>query len=145
MANRHDQRIFRIVDANFNRAREGLRVCEDICRFLHDQRIYTRRFKALRHRLTACLTGWDRNRLLAARDVGSDTGRVTICAERRRRDWTDIFDANIQRAKESVRVLEEVTKLADAESAESFKKLRYDLYALEQKARPVMTSGGKRT
>jgi hypothetical protein len=44
----------------------------------------------------------------------------------------DVFYANSQRAKESLRVLEEFAKLRDRRLAEDLKKLRYQVYALEK-------------
>ena len=44
------------------------------------------------------------------------------------------MEANSQRAKESLRVLEEFLKLSDKNSSGNFKQLRYQLYALEKRA-----------
>ena len=41
----------RILDANFNRAREAARVLEDYCRFVLDDRILTEEVKSMRHGL----------------------------------------------------------------------------------------------
>ena len=45
----------RILDANANRAREALRVVEDYCRFVLDDRFLSGELKRLRHDLTAIL------------------------------------------------------------------------------------------
>jgi hypothetical protein len=45
----------------------------------------------------------------------------------------DIYYANSQRVKESIRVLEEFAKLRNKQVAEKLKKLRYRVYALEKK------------
>ena len=47
-----ESKFLRVIDANFNRAKEGLRVCEDVCRFWLDEEVLTKKFKSLRHRLT---------------------------------------------------------------------------------------------
>ena len=44
--------IFRIIDANLNRSREGLRVCEDIARFALDSKTLTEELKTVRHRIS---------------------------------------------------------------------------------------------
>ena len=121
------------MDANMNRAKEALRVCEDICRFFYDQPSWTRQWKDIRHRLTAVLVPLDCGKALEARDIGKDVGKRTTFSESRRFSAGDVFRANAQRAKESLRVLEECAKLSDQGAAESLKKLRYRLYALEQK------------
>jgi thiamine-phosphate pyrophosphorylase len=121
------------MDANLNRAKEGLRVCEDICRFVWDQKNWTGRFKDVRHQLTAAVAAFGISNLIRARDVGRDIGKKTISPEMKRGDVDDIFFANVQRVKESLRVLEEFSKIKHLRAAEGFKKLRYQVYALERK------------
>ena len=43
-----DYRIFQIIDANLDRAREGLRVLEDWCRFGLSKEYYVKKFKHFR-------------------------------------------------------------------------------------------------
>ena len=105
--------LYRILDANFNRAKEGLRVCEDLCRYIWDQRTLTRAFKNVRHELTGVMAGLDIQKVLEARHIQGDVGRATSISESKRKDIKAVFCANIQRVKESLRVLEEVTKLID--------------------------------
>ena len=126
--------LYRILDANFNRAKEGLRVCEDLCRYIWDQRTLTRAFKDIRHELTGILTGLDIQKALQARHIQGDVGRATSVSESKRKDIKAVFFANTQRVKESLRVLEEVAKLIDAGKSSKLKVLRYKVYALEQKA-----------
>ncbi|OGX41710.1 MAG: hypothetical protein A3G91_03650, partial [Omnitrophica WOR_2 bacterium RIFCSPLOWO2_12_FULL_50_9] len=126
-----DRKLYRIIDANLNRAREGLRVCEDICRFVWDQREGARGFKEIRHRLTVVIMSLDIPKLLESRNIEGDVGKITLDGELRRRDAGDIFYANAQRVKESIRVLEEFAKLKNAPLAKDLKKLRYRIYALE--------------
>ncbi len=128
-----DKSLYRILDANFNRAKEGLRVCEDLCRYIWDQRTLTRAFKDLRHQLTGIMAGLDTQKVLEARHIQGDVGRATIVSESKRDDIKTVFCANTQRVKESMRVLEEVTKLIDSRISSKLKVLRYKVYALEQK------------
>ena len=125
--------LYRILDANFNRAKEGLRVCEDLCRYVWDQRTFTRAFKDVRHELTGVMAGLDIKKVLEARHIQGDVGRATSVSESKRADLNAVFWANSQRVKESLRVLEEVTKLMDARISTKLKMLRYKVYALEQK------------
>ena len=62
----------RILDACANRAREGLRVVEDYCRFVLDDAFLCGELKRLRHDLTAALVVLPTQHLLEARDA---TGR----------------------------------------------------------------------
>ena len=123
------EKVCRIIDANLNRAREGLRVCEDIARFIFDKRNVTAEYKKIRHHLAAL--GAKEN-LIGCRNIQKDVGKKSTSAEFRRGNVRDIFYANSQRVKESVRVLEEFTKLSNRKRAEQFKKLRYRIYALEK-------------
>jgi len=125
--------LYRILDANFNRTKEGLRVCEDLCRYVWNQRTFTRAFKDLRHELTGIMAGLDIQKALEARHIQGDVGRATIVSESKRDDINALFVANSQRVKESLRVLEEVAKLIDSRISSKLKVLRYKVYALEQK------------
>ncbi len=131
---RADQRKFlRVLDANYNRAKEGLRVCEDVCRFVLDDRAGASSFKRIRHDVTAAVIKFGFEELLASRDIGGDVGKATLPLESKRNETRDIFYANAQRIKESLRVLEEFSKLLAPATALNLKKLRYRVYALEQK------------
>lgn len=127
------KQLYRILDANFNRSKEGLRVCEDLCRYIWNQRTFTRAFKYLRHELTGIVTGLGIQKVLEARHIQGDVGRATSVSESKRKNINAVFLANSQRVKESLRVLEEVTKLIDAGISSKLKVLRYKVYALEQK------------
>lgn len=133
MAKNLTKNLYRVLDANFNRAKEGLRVCEDICRFWYDDPALTRRYKKIRHELTAVILDLGPAKLLQARDIAADVGKPSIPAELRRRQMKDIFYANAQRVKESMRVLEEFSKLLDPRLAQRLKKLRYQIYELERR------------
>lgn len=129
-----ENNIFRITDANINRAKEGLRVCEEIARFILGDRALTAALKKIRHNIDSvvrCLYISPRQ-FLKARDSRRDTGRDIYAEELERRDLRDIFFANMQRAKESVRVLEEFSKLRDKAAAKNFKKIRYLIYGIEK-------------
>ncbi|MBM3250188.1 MAG: thiamine-phosphate pyrophosphorylase [Candidatus Omnitrophica bacterium] len=129
------QKINRILDANINRIKEGLRVSEEIARFILDDPGLTRELKRARHsinRAVECLPG--SKRLLLERDSEKDVGKEIYAGELKRKGISDIFFANMQRSKESLRVLEEFSKLLDKKAAVSFKKIRYALYEIEKRA-----------
>jgi thiamine-phosphate pyrophosphorylase len=128
-----DKSLYRILDANFNRTKEGLRVCEDLCRYVWNQRTLTRAYKDIRHELTGIVAELDFQKVFEARHIQGDVGRRTIISETNRKDINAVFWANSQRVKESLRVLEEVSKLIDAGISNKLKALRYKVYALEQK------------
>lgn len=121
------------MDANFNRAKEALRVCEDVCRFFFDMTALTRQYKSVRHALTVRVESLNINRIILSRGIERDVGRGTTKSELNRKNMFDVFYANSQRAKESIRVLEECTKLLNKRSADELKQLRYKVYGLEKK------------
>lgn len=127
--------IVRVFDANINRAKEGLRVCEEVARFILNAPSLARQCKLLRHRIDRiCRSLASYARLHACRDSRGDVGRtIHSSSELRRNSVSDIFSANIQRAKESIRVLEEFSKIDDVKAALQFKAFRYELYELEKK------------
>jgi thiamine-phosphate pyrophosphorylase len=127
-----DPKIYRVLDANFNRAKEGLRVCEDICRFIYDRKAMTKSFKDLRHDLTAAMQGFKWRDVITNRNVEADVGKSSSITEMKRNTVKDIMYANLQRVKESVRVLEEFAKLLSKQAARDFKKIRYQIYHLER-------------
>jgi thiamine-phosphate pyrophosphorylase len=126
--------INRIIDANINRAKEGLRVCEEISRFILTSRSLTVQLKKCRHKVDVFLKKLSPpNTLLRGRNSRKDIGFNIYVNELKRKNYRDILFANLQRVKESIRVLEEFSKLRDTRIAVGFKKLRYDIYELEKK------------
>ncbi len=125
--------VCRVIDANLNRSKEGLRVCEEIARFILDSRGLAAAFKKIRHGIDAVAGGsYKTCMLLDVRNSNEDVGRLNSRGELKRRSCKDIFWANMQRVKESLRVLEEFAKLKDRKSALRFKQLRYEVYEIEK-------------
>lgn len=129
--------ILRIIDANLNRSREGLRVCEDITRFILNSEPLSRELKSVRHSVLqivknspACV-----KLLSESRDSEADVLRCSkVRSEMARKNSLDIFIANIERVKESIRVLEEFFKLIDRKGAIAFSSLRFKAYDIEKQA-----------
>ncbi|MFH1868311.1 MAG: thiamine-phosphate pyrophosphorylase [Candidatus Omnitrophota bacterium] len=129
-----DKDILRIIDVNLNRLCEGLRVCEDIVRFILNNAYFTKALKSVRHKVQRVISSSKIRKipLCVSRDVKLDVGTKYDRLEERK-SWESIFFANMQRSKESVRVLEEFFKLFDKKTAESFKGLRFEIYDFEKK------------
>lgn len=129
------RQIYRIIDVNLNRSREGLRVCEEICRFVLEDKSLTDELKRLRHKITGCIRYYPARLkgVVSARDSEKDIAKAAHPLERKRRSWKEISLANIERVKESLRVLEEFSKLIDGKSADRFKRLRFKSYDIEKK------------
>lgn len=122
-----NENYLRLIDANLNRLREGIRVVEDIFRYVYNDKKMALKLKELRHlsRLENYIE------LLETRDVKNDVLRSSIKSEQNRTDLYSILIANFKRAQESSRVLEEFTKLTSIKDSENFKYIRYELYNLE--------------
>ncbi len=129
MSNREDSvRLQRLIDANLNRLKEGLRVLEDVQRYLYDHAEYAGRFKNLRHSLQQA---YDPERL-RYRDIVNDVLKKSTASEMQRIELRDLLIANFSRSEESSRVLEEAFKLLDPDLSALFKEIRYELYDLEK-------------
>lgn len=129
--------IYRIIDANLNRSREGLRVCEDVARFVLNSKALTCDLKEVRHAISdiAKRSCKGLNALPDSRDADGDVGgRSSMKSEMGRKSTVDIFAANIERVKESLRVLEEFFKLIDRKASIKFCNLRFRVYSIEKKA-----------
>lgn len=127
-------RVYCVIDANLNRAKEGLRVCEDTARFiLRNERLF-KKIRRLRHAITESYAAQNLNitEIIKFRNSAADLGKRPNRLEKKRNNINDIFLANFQRAKEAIRVLEEFTKLINKELSDKFKKLRFALYSLEK-------------
>lgn len=124
----------RMIDANANRAREAMRVLEDIARFGLDDAGISGGMKSLRDRFRSALdaAGLSRASLSAARDTPGDVGTtLTAPGEVRRESILANAEAAGARLSEALRVVEESLKVLgkDARSVES---IRYTGYELER-------------
>tara|TARA_B100000809_G_scaffold232199_1_gene247889 strand:- start:3385 stop:4524 length:1140 start_codon:yes stop_codon:yes gene_type:complete len=125
--------IARILDANANRAEEGLRVLEDCFRFGRDDPFLAGQLKQLRHALSEALEFLPRQDCLLARDSHGDVGRAIVARGEYDRDSLGgIIEANIRRVQQSLRSLEEYSKPVSVEAASRIEKLRYQSYDLHQ-------------
>lgn len=128
MSLEHKAAIERLLDANLDRAREGLRVLEDWCRFGLNRPDLVTRFKDLRQRLGRC----HRWVYKMARHAASDgAAGLTHPAQEERLDPLAVLAANAGRVQEALRVLEEFGRASDPALAEEAARIRYILYDLE--------------
>ncbi len=129
--------IFRILDANCNRLREALRVVEEYFRFVVEDSETSMILKTARHGLQEILTALGENELVAARETESDPFAVEVSAvELERSDLASAVCANLRRAQEAARVIEEYAKLIPCGAAvEKAKLIRFTVYDAEKKFR----------
>jgi thiamine-phosphate pyrophosphorylase len=126
--NKLSPELYRVIDANLNRLKEGIRVVEDILRYRDNNKELSHRLKQLRHKAKIKNT----LELLKERDSVNDVLRSTVKSELNRDNISAIIIANFKRAQESARVLEELYKLHSVEYSENFKYIRYELYSIEK-------------
>jgi thiamine-phosphate pyrophosphorylase len=134
--------IQRILDANLDRSREGLRIIEEWCRFGLDDSALAQECKNLRQELAL----WHTPELRAARNTPGDVGtQLTHEGEEQRQNIDQLLVANFSRVQEALRVLEEYSKLVAGSMSSSCKQLRYRVYSLESqlvsyRSRQILTS-----
>ena len=122
--------IHRILDANLDRAREGLRAIEEWCRFGLDDAALAQECKAMRH----AISSWHTSELRAARNTPEDVGTsLDLPQELQREDLQAVLQANFCRVQEALRVLEEYGKIERPDLAAASKQWRYRVYTLESK------------
>ncbi|MCX7710451.1 MAG: thiamine phosphate synthase [Clostridia bacterium] len=127
-------KLFRIIDANVNRASEGIRVLEDLARFYYDHKEISEKLKKLRHGIRkgmmSCLP-----QCIAERDSADDVG-VQTSKELKLDDKSTLFElitANFKRLQEALRVIEENLKLlGEYEKSKEYEDFRFYSYAVEK-------------
>lgn len=125
--------VARILDASANRAREGLRVLEDYCRFSLDDAFLTGELKKLRHDLAAALEQLPGRLLIESRNTQGDVGTTIATArEQQRHSLENVVQVNAKRMQEGLRSLEEYGKLQSRTFGQALEAVRYRAYAVEQ-------------
>ena len=120
--------IYRILDANLDRAREGLRIIEEWCRLGLNSQPLAEECKQIRQELAQ----WHSWELRQARDTPNDVGTdLTHPQEEARESIPQLLLANLCRSQEALRVLEEYGKLYQPEMALACKQMRYRVYTIE--------------
>jgi thiamine-phosphate pyrophosphorylase len=127
--------MLRILDANLNRIGEGLRLLEDISRFTLNDAALSEQIKTMRHELLP-REQQVHEQLLIARQVEEDVGAsLDLASEGERPDVASLVRANSRRVQQSLRVIEEITKIPGQDFGfdwERVKRARFTVYELEQ-------------
>ncbi|MBN2158969.1 MAG: thiamine phosphate synthase [Spirochaetes bacterium] len=140
-----DRALYTAIDANLNRALEGMRVCEDVMRFYLRRDDYSGRLKALRHSVADAARLFPADLLLEGRDVAADVQKfIDLPGEKSRGSIGSLFKANLHRAMEAVRSLEEFGKLVCPDMNDNpFQRIRFSLYELEPEAMSALARQDK--
>ena len=125
-----NNRVNRLIDANLDRAREGLRVIEDWCRFGLCQKDLVIKIKDFRHQLSLL----HNEKFKKARSSATDKGALlNHPAQKERKNINELISANCSRIQEALRVLEEFGRNTSPELAKTAASIRYEIYDLEIK------------
>ena len=125
-----DNRIAQLIDANLDRAREGLRVMEDWCRFGLKRSDFSIKIKDWRQQLGVHHHNIYRKARLTSNDPAMG---VSHPLQKVRSTPKAVFIANSSRVQEALRVIEEFTRLTDPKLCEIATKIRYETYEIEIK------------
>jgi thiamine-phosphate pyrophosphorylase len=133
----------RILDANFNRAREALRVVEDYVRFVLEDEKGSAELKELRHDLAAAVSRWTEHALLL-RDTPGDVGTTNKTqSEMRREDMAAVVRAAGKRLGEALRTIEEYLKTLSPDEAAKVEAVRYRFYDIELRVARTLKPGDR--
>jgi len=126
--------IYRILDANFNRAREALRVAEDCGRFAMNDPAVTALAKYMRSDLKEIYSAMPVEEMIVSRDTAGDLGtEMTSPTEQKRASMYDVAAAALKRLTEALRTIEEYSKIVAPEQVLRIERMRYNAYTLEQR------------
>jgi thiamine-phosphate pyrophosphorylase len=121
--------ILRLIDANINRITEGLRVVEEVLRFVYKEDKIYKTLRSVRHKIVKLFDEFYPQSVLQ-RASSIDPGRTA--EEKSYKDIRQLVVSNFHRVTESFRVLEEIAKLVNTKKISEVKKLRYKVYDIEK-------------
>lgn len=126
-------KIHRVIDANINRVSEGLRVLEDISRFVLEKESLSRDIREVRHLVRKSFKSPN---LIIFRDSQNDVG-LNISQKSNldtKKGILDLVHANFKRVQEGLRSIEESLKaLGFLHESKIYESLRFKSYDLEKK------------
>ncbi len=128
LTNAEDLRIYQIIDANLDRAREGLRVLEDWARFALGENNCVAKIKNYRQIL-------GKNHLEVYKQsrnhIEDQCKGLTHQEQNNRRSSDQIISSNAGRVQEALRVIEEFSRVHNHELSKIASEIRYEIYTLE--------------
>jgi len=126
--NNEDLRIYQIIDANLDRAREGLRVLEDWARFGLGKEKHVERIKNFRQIL-------GKNHLeiykKSRNHIVDKCKGLTHQEQTNRKTPEQVISSNSGRVQEALRVIEEFSRPHNQELSKIASEIRYATYTLE--------------
>ena len=122
----------RIADVNHNRLNESLKFIEDILRFSLENKQLLQDVRAIRTQFLKVkkLVGFAA--VIAQRSSKRDPGRPAVFDRGAQRTPGELLIANMTRAKEAARILEEIYRATIPRAGRIMKDIRFRLYDLER-------------
>src|SRR4051812_14784541 len=125
MVVKNDEKVWRLLDANTNRAREGLRVVEDTARFVLERADASDALRNMRHRLDE-LVREHYTTLLKSRDVETDPGRENVAVPHKE-GVPAVLASNFKRCEEALRAMEEYGRVVAPKAVSRVQALRFQV------------------
>ena len=123
-----DLRIAQIIDANLDRAREGLRVLEDWARFALGRKDLVKSIKNFRQNL-------GKNHLKVYKEsrnfIKDECSGLSHPEQFKRNNASSIISSNAARVQEALRVIEEFSRNHNQNLCKISSEIRYEIYNLE--------------
>tara|TARA_B100000212_G_scaffold113932_1_gene84963 strand:+ start:602 stop:1657 length:1056 start_codon:yes stop_codon:yes gene_type:complete len=123
-----DQRIAQIIDANLDRAREGLRVLEDWARFALGRKDLVKLLKNFRQIL-------GKHHLKVYKEsrnfINDECIGLSHPEQYKRNNTSSIISSNAARVQEALRVIEEFSRDHNQNLCQISSEIRYEIYNLE--------------
>jgi len=126
------QKILRIIDANFNRTREGLRVIEEAIRFVYQNEKILKEIRKIRHEISVKIFKFfPPEKLKSSRFIREDKGKSLDI--KKKINFKKVVETNFLRVEESLRCLEEYSKIINSDAFGFFHNIRFKIYEMEKK------------
>ncbi len=122
----------RIADVNLNRLNESLKFIEDVVRFSLENKTLLKKIRKIRNEFLRIKKSLPIKHIIDFRESGTDLGRTAAFDIQMKRIPEDLIIANLTRAKESSRILEEILKSTNVKTSKGMKEIRFHLYDLEK-------------
>jgi thiamine-phosphate pyrophosphorylase len=122
----------RIADVNLNRLNESLKFIEDVIRFSLENKDLLTRIRKLRYEFFKIKKAIPLADIISFRQSRYDLGRTATFDIQTKKTSEDLIIANLTRAKESARIIEEILKSINVKIGNRMKEMRFQLYDLEK-------------
>ena len=122
----------RIADVNLNRLNEALKFIEDVIRFSLENKVLLIRIRKIRNEFLKIKKDISLVDIINSRQSSHDLGRAAKFDIQTKKTSEDLIIANLTRAKESARIIEEILKSINLKISNRMKETRFQLYDLEK-------------